>query len=217
VQEPLDLSLTIFKFCGILNAFDNLEVLQLHSLSAADHIFKKLAGAQQLSFAHSLKHLTINACVLEYANGSSDDIVWPADEKAFGHMNNFILRLENLESMELSGMSIVDHLGDLTQAINRPKLRSLSLPYNGLEAEYCLYFKHLLNFETLQHLNLSCNWFGMPGLARFKHTFKQFKCLKVLNLSNNKLCQEEEHDTRDFRDTLAAVGHSLEELLIMEN
>ena len=101
--------------------------------------------------------------------------------------------------------------------MNRPKLLTLSLPLNGIEAEYCLYFQHLLNFETLNHLDLSSNWFGMPGLSRFKHTFKQFKCLKVLNLSNNKLCMEEGNDTRDFRDCLQSVAHSLEELLIMEN
>jgi Leucine-rich repeat (LRR) protein len=39
----------------------------------------------------------------------------------------------------------------------------------------------------------------------------------VLNLSNNKLCADEGNDTREFRDCLAAVAHSLEELLIMEN
>ena len=57
----------------------------------------------------------------------------------------------------------------------------------------------------------------MPGLSRFKHTFKQFKCLKVLNLSNNKLCNEEGNDTKEFRDCLQSVAHSLEDLLIMEN
>lgn len=117
-------------------------------------------------------------------------------------MNTFITRLGNLESLELNGMSIVDHIGDLVQAVNRPKLRILKLPLNGIEAEYCVYFNHLLNFETLLHLDLSSNWFGVAGLSRFKHTFKKFKSLKVLNLSNNKLCADEENDTREFRDCL---------------
>jgi Ran GTPase-activating protein (RanGAP) involved in mRNA processing and transport len=129
-------------------------------------------------------------------------------------MNTFIMRLENLESLELNGMSIVDHIGDLVQAVNRPKLKILKLPLNGIEAEYCLYFNHLLNFETLVHLDLSSNWFGVPGLSRFKHTFKKFKCLKVLNLSNNKLCADEGNDTREFRDCLESVAHSLEELWV---
>jgi len=30
-------------------------------------------------------------------------------------------------------MSIVDHLQDLILAIKRPKLKALSLPYNGIE------------------------------------------------------------------------------------
>ena len=69
-------------------------------------------------------------------------------------------------------MSIVDNLGDLVAAVKRPKLKKLSLPYNGIEHEFCLYFQYMLNFDTLQHLDLSCNWFGMNGLARFKDHFK---------------------------------------------
>ena len=72
-------------------------------------------------------------------------------------------------------MSIVDNLGDLVTAVKRPRLKKLSLPYNGIEHEFCLYFQHMLNFDTLQHLDLSCNWFGMNGLSRFKDHFKQFK------------------------------------------
>jgi hypothetical protein len=75
----------------------------------------------------------------------------------------------------------------------------------------------LLNFDTLMHLDLSSNWFGMQGLSRFKHTFKQFKQLKYLNLSNNKLCADDGNDTQEFRDCLQSVAHSLEELEIMEN
>lgn len=142
-----------------------------------------------------------------------------SDEQAFEHLNSFIKRLENLESIELKGMGIVEHIGELVQAINRPKLHTLKLPLNGIEAEYCLYFTHMLPFETLVHLDLSNNWFGDAGLSRFKHSFKNFKCLKVLNISNNKLCPVEPGlgDVREFRDTLEAVAHSLEELSICEN
>ena len=65
-------------------------------------------------------------------------------------------------------MSIVDNLGDLVQAVNRPKLKKLSLPLNGIEPEFCLYFQQMLPFETLEELNLSSNWFGIAGLNRFK-------------------------------------------------
>ena len=135
----------------------------------------------------------------------------------FKHLNEFILGFENLESLELIGMSIVDNLGDLVTAVKRPKLKKLSLPYNGIEHEFCLYFQHMLNFDTLQHLDLSCNWFGMNGLSRFKDHFKQFKQLAVLNLSNNKLCAEEQYDIRQLRDLLHAVKGNLQELYLAEN
>ena len=75
----------------------------------------------------------------------------------------------------------------------------------------------MLNFDTLQHLDLSCNWFGMNGLSRFKDHFKQFKQLAVLNLSNNKLCAEEQYDIRQLRDLLHAVKGNLQELYLAEN
>ena len=146
----------------------------------------------------------------------TDAVVWVGDENAFANLSKFIVRLENLESLELKGMSIVDHIGELVQAVNRPKLHTLKLPLNGIEAEYCLYFTHMLPFSTLIHLDLSNNWFGDAGLSRFKSSFKQFKTLKILNLTNNKLCPVEAGlgDVREFRDTLDAVAHSLEELYI---
>jgi Ran GTPase-activating protein (RanGAP) involved in mRNA processing and transport len=143
--------------------------------------------------------------------------IWAGDANAFEHMSKFITRCANLESLELKGMSIVDHIGDLVQAVNRPQLKTLKLPLNGIEAEYCLYFNHLLSFDSLTHLDLSSNWFGVPGLSRFKHTFKRLSCLKVLNLSNNKLCADEGNDTREFRDCLYAVASTLEELYIDQN
>ena len=139
-------------------------------------------------FAKSLKNLTINACILKEQNSDGWLATQPTDATVFKHLNQFILGFENLESLELIGMSIVDNLHELVMAVRRPKLKKFSIPYNGIEQEYCLYFKDMLNFETLQHLDLSCNWFGMAGLERVKHQFKHFKTLKILNLSNNKLC-----------------------------
>jgi Ran GTPase-activating protein (RanGAP) involved in mRNA processing and transport len=101
--------------------------------------------------------------------------------------------------------------------MRRPQLKKLSIPYNGIEQEYCTYFSHVLNFDTLQDLDLSCNWFGMKGLERFKSSFTKFKSLKRLVLSNNKLCVEKDADTRHFRDVLLAVKDSLQELKIGEN
>ena len=66
--------------------------------------------------------------------------------------------------MQLIGMSIVDNLGDLVQAVNRPKLKKLSLPLNGIEPEFCLYFQQMLPFDTLEELDLNSNWFGLAGL-----------------------------------------------------
>ena len=39
----------------------------------------------------------------------------------------------------------------------------------------------------------------------------------MLNLSNNKLCAEEQYDIRQFRDVLHAVKTNLQELYIAEN
>ena len=75
----------------------------------------------------------------------------------------------------------------------------------------------MLPFETLEELNLSSNWFGIPGLAHFKTQFRGFKRLRVLNLGTNKLANEEETDKREFRDVLDAVKDTLEELHINEN
>jgi hypothetical protein len=165
-----------YKFTSLLTSFSNLVSLSLTSVEDAHLIFKKLAATDQLTFAKTLRNLAINACILREDDGSGNTLtIWAGDEGAFNNMNTFIQRLEILESLELRGMSIVDHIGDLVQAVNRPKLQTLKLPLNGIEAEYCLYFNHLLNFETLLHLDLSSNWFGVPGLSRFKHTFKRFQ------------------------------------------
>jgi Ran GTPase-activating protein (RanGAP) involved in mRNA processing and transport len=74
-----------------------------------------------------------------------------------------------------------------------------------------------LNFETLQELDLSSNWFGIHGLEKFSESFTKFNNLKKLNLNNNKLCTHTGHDTRPFRDVLIAVAANLTDLSICEN
>lgn len=54
-------------------------------------------------------------------------------------------------------------------------------------------------------LDISSNWFGIQGLEKFKTVFGQFINLKKLNLSNNKLCVNENNETRHFREALLAV------------
>lgn len=52
----------------------------------------------------------------------------------------------------------------------------------------------------------------MNGLEKFVGAFTKFNNLQKLNLNNNKLCVEEDHDTRPFRDVLIAVAKNLIEL-----
>lgn len=130
----------IVKFINIIGKFSSLQRLELKSLNNAPLVFKALATMNNLTFAKGLKHLLINACILKEMNAENWDEVQPNTEITFHHLNNFIVRLENLEKLELIGMSIVDHLQDMCLALKRPKLKSLSLPYNGIEKQYCIYF-----------------------------------------------------------------------------
>ena len=106
-------------------------------------------------------------------------------------------------------MSIVDHLADIGQAISRPKLKKLSLPQNGIEPEYCLYFTQIIPFETLEELNLMSNWFGLQGINRFGAHFKKFKRLRLLNFGNLKLGEETDQDRSAIRDILLAVKDTM--------
>jgi len=97
---------------------------------------------EKFGFEDSLIELEINACLL-------NEVTAHGQENIFTVLNNFIMRFPNLEKITLIGLGIVDHIGDLVQACKRPKLKSLNLPLNGIEPEYCSYFQYLLNFETL--------------------------------------------------------------------
>lgn len=168
------MNFAIKKFVLTISSFSNLERLDLQHLSSAPLVFKALAETDHLEFQDSLKSLTINACILQSQVSDGWANIQQSDEKVFEDLNTFILKLKNLEVLELQGMSIVDHLQDLSVALRRPKLKALSLPCNGIEAQFCIYFQHVLNFKTLQELDLSSNWFGMAGLANFKSAFTQF-------------------------------------------
>lgn len=75
----------------------------------------------------------------------------------------------------------------------------------------------ILNFQTIQHLNLSHNWIGMQGLEHLKDHFKSFQCLRVLMLSSNKLFLMDDRRTECLRDMLIDVSGTLEELYLAEN
>lgn len=89
------------------------------------------------------------SCILKEEQMSGWVVNQPPPNRIFTHLNSFINSFDNLESLELIGMSIVDNLEDLATAINRPKLKKLSLPLNGIEPEFCLFFQHILPFDTL--------------------------------------------------------------------
>lgn len=56
----------IGKFFYIFNKFTALETLNLKSIHSAPHALKCLASEMQFkAFAKSLKHLSINACILK--------------------------------------------------------------------------------------------------------------------------------------------------------
>lgn len=116
----------------------------------------------------------------------------------------------------MQGLGLVDHLQELCVAFQRPKLKALALPYNGLDAAQCEYFKHVINFETLEELNIGYNWFGCQGLHKFKSSFAKFTKLRKLNLNLSKLCTQGE-DVRHFRDLLQAVATNITDLSISEN
>ena len=89
---------------------------------------------ESMPFEKTLLHLKIDACILKESDGDG----WVTEEKmsaeeVFGYLNKFILRFDYLETLELIGMSIVDHLQDMLLAFRRPKLKVLALPYNGIE------------------------------------------------------------------------------------
>lgn len=60
------------------------------------------------------------------------------------------MMLPNLKNIQLIGTSIGENMGELLEAFRLPKIRSLELPYNGIEQHYLTaYFKHMFDFDKL--------------------------------------------------------------------
>lgn len=80
----------------------------------------------------------------------------------------------NIYQLSLKGLRLVDHLADVINACKRDTLKELNLEYNGIEPEMCVYLPMIINFETLEHLNVSHNWLGLHGLELLKDHFGLF-------------------------------------------
>jgi hypothetical protein len=93
----------------------------------------------------------------------------------FPALSDFINSFPNLTDINVSGMRIGDHLGDLVPAFKNAKTKSLSLELNGIEPESCLYLNFIINFDHLMELNLNNNWIGINGIERLKDNFRLFK------------------------------------------
>ena len=117
----------------------------------------------------------------------------------------------------MRALRIGEKIGDLVAACKSPKLREINLEYNGIEPDFCMYFQMILNFETLEHLDISHNWVGHVGIEHLKDHFRLFKRLRHLNLSSNKIFMMPERRTEYLRDMLKDVSMTLEELHLAEN
>mgnify|MGYP001580504587 CR=1 FL=1 len=160
-----------------------------------------------IGFANFLKNLKIKACFIEEAQF----------ETIFIDIDLLVSKFPNLEGLELNGMRIGEHLGELVKIGKRPNLKHLELGLNGIEPEYCLYFENIINFETLETFDISNNWIGYIGIERMKDFFINFKRLKVLNFSSNKLLTDNLRRTEDLRDMIRNVSNTLVELHLHEN
>jgi len=127
------------------------------------------------------------------------------------------MNFTHLRSINLKALRIGENLGDMISCFKRENLKELSLEMNGIEPVFCVYLKHMINFDTIEHLNISYNWIGMEGLEHLREHFKMFKKLKVLNLTSNKLFLLPNHRTENLRDMLLDVKDTLEELHLGEN
>ena len=112
----------------------------MQSIQNAPHAIKCLATSQERAYVNSLKHLKMEACILKEENHDGWVVNQPPPQHIFTNLNRYIESFENLETLELVGMAIVDNLEDMINAVRRPKLKKLSLPLNGIEQEYCTFF-----------------------------------------------------------------------------
>ena len=103
----------IGKFFYVFNKFTGLETITMKAIQNAPHAIKCLGTSPDKGYIQSLKHLKMEACILKEENRDGWVVEQPTSDRIFTHLNKFILDFENLESLELIGMSIVDNLGDL--------------------------------------------------------------------------------------------------------
>jgi len=127
------------------------------------------------------------------------------------------MNFPSLKKLHLKALRIGEKLGDLVACCKNPSLKELNLEYNGIEPEYCLLLTMIINFEHLEHLNISHNWIGMHGIERLYDHFKMFKNLKVLNMSSNKLFMMPDRRTENLKDMLDDIKDTIEELNLSEN
>lgn len=149
----------------------------------------------------------INACHFNHEDS----------ESLYSDLNDVILKFPHIHTLQLKGMRIGENLGEFMKSCKNPNIKHLDLELNGIEAEYVLYLNLILNFETLESLNISNNWIGLMGLERIKDNFSAFKQLKVLKIGANKLFKDPQHRSENLRDMIMQVSNTLEELYLHEN
>jgi Leucine-rich repeat (LRR) protein len=204
----------IGKFCQTLALFGSLESLEFENVTNIGQIlaFLNKLPSERIMFLRTLKFLNINAC----------PITEEEQDSAFIELKEFVIKCNkgghgNLEALHLKALRIGEKIGDLVAACKNAQIKDINLEYNGIEPDFCLYIQMIVNFETLERLDLSHNWVGHIGLEHMKDHFRSFKRLKALNLSSNKLFMMPDRRTECLRDMLFEVRNTLEELNLAEN
>ncbi|TNV79528.1 hypothetical protein FGO68_gene9274 [Halteria grandinella] len=205
-------SFAIGKFCQCIALFSELESIEFENVSCIFQIVKFLNkisqdDPQRIKFAKTLTLLNISACHIPEED----------QDEAFVQIKDLSMNLPQLERLQLKGLRIGEKIGDLVSLCKNSQLKELSLELNGIEPDFCLYFRMILNMETLQHLNLSQNWIGMLGLEHLRDCLAQAKNLKILNLSSNKLCLMPDRRTETLVELLKNVRLTMEELDLSQN
>ena len=94
---------------------------------------------------------------------------------------------ECLKEINLIGTGIGKDLTELLSSFRQDSTRSINLELNGITHDYFkIHFKHMVNFENLQELNISNNWIDLYDLYDVKNEFLKFKNLHTLKMSNCK-------------------------------
>ena len=68
-----------------------------------------------------------------------------------------------LIDLQLIGTGFGENIGEVAESLRKPL--QINLQYNGIEPNvFTSYFKYLFDFEKVQVIDLSCNWFGTEAL-----------------------------------------------------